>query len=202
MDPHGNVLLDTKWDYKFLGKIYILLEMDYFPKRALNAFIKYTLGAPRWVKNEWTEGGQPSRFHPSAAWKSNSAGLTPEPFVFPGFSQEAPLELGKQLFCSSSGHAERAAQGSLGQSLLLFLAVGFGNFLCERCQDWEALKDQNAKLLLTLLRYKLHRWMFPTSLGGREQTSGKLWQKWQAATGICVLICSFKVLFCLLIFFS
>lgn len=44
----------------------------------------------------------------------------------------------------------------LGQSHLLFLAVGFGNFLCERCQDWEALKDQNAKLLLTLLRYKLH----------------------------------------------
>lgn len=38
------------------------------------------------------------------------------------------------------------------------------------------------------------------SLGGREQTSGKLWQKWQAATGICVLICSSWVLFCLLIF--
>lgn len=45
----------------------------------------------------------------------------------------------------------------LGQSHLLFLAVGFGNFLCERYQDWETMKDQNAKLLITLLRYKLHR---------------------------------------------
>lgn len=116
------------------------------PKESPKCFHQIYTWGPKmgWEWMNW-EHGQPSRFHPSAAWKSNSAGLAPGTVcilrLFPGSTTRALKTALLQLIRTCREGSSRFIADISG-SHLLFLAVGFGNFLCERCQDWEVLKDK------------------------------------------------------------